>query len=172
MNVRRSRHRTPVLLCTAVMFASGLAAAPGAAAAPAPAKAPATTPEAPCTVRDGYPPGARNTGIGGSPMKYRFANSPYVGARYESCAGTLKLYYGGHTSPRWAYYEVQYTHPTGRDWKTWQVRIGERRVATWDDPERGSWNFKVRACAQSIDDAQGRNCTPWSPQLFVYTGTD
>ncbi|WP_329112733.1 hypothetical protein [Streptomyces sp. NBC_01353] len=49
--------------------------------------------------------------------------------------------------------------------------MGENRVVTWNNPERGSWNFKVRACAQSIDDAQGRNCTPWSPQLFVYTGT-
>ncbi|MCX5380419.1 hypothetical protein [Streptomyces sp. NBC_00091] len=166
MNVH-SRRRTPALFCTALMITAGLAAAPGAAAA----QAAATAPERQCTIRDGYPPAARNTSIGGTPTKYKYTNSPYVGGRYDSCSQTLKLYYGGYASPRWAYYEVSYTYPTGREWDRWQGRMGENRIVTWNSPERGSWNFKVRACAQAIDDAQGRNCTSWSPQLFVYTGS-
>lgn len=166
MNVR-NRRRTPALFCTALMIAAGLAVAPGVAAA----QASATAPGRQCTVRDGYPPTARDTSVGGTPTKYKYTYSPYIGGRYDGCSHTLKLYYGGNSSPRWAYYEVSYAHPTGREWGTWQGRMGENRVATWDNPEIGSWNFKVRACAQSIDEGQGRNCTSWSPQLFVYTGS-
>ncbi|MFK8911387.1 hypothetical protein [Streptomyces sp. YS-3] len=161
------RRRTPALLCTALMMATGLALAPGAAAA----QTSATAPQRQCTVRDGYPPEERNTGVGGTPTKYKHTRSPYIGGRYDRCANTLKLYYGGYSSPQFAYYEVSYAHPTGRDWVSWQVRMGPDRVATWNNPEIGSWNFKVRACAQSIDEGQGRNCTGWSPQLFVYTGS-
>ncbi|MFI1103927.1 hypothetical protein [Streptomyces melanogenes] len=166
MNVR-NRRRTPALFCTALMIAAGLASVPGAAAA----QTPDTAPGRGCTVRDGYPPQARNTSVGGTPTKYKYTYSPYIGGRYDSCAHTLTLYYGGNSSPRWAYYEVSYAHPSGREWSTWQGRMGENRYATWSNPEIGSWNFKVRACAQSIDEGQGRNCTSWSPQLFVYTGS-
>ncbi|MEU1009821.1 hypothetical protein [Streptomyces sp. NPDC005890] len=46
------------------------------------------------------------------------------------------------------------------------MAMGERQVATVRGPARGDWNFKVRACAHSID--EGPSCTGWSPQLFLH----
>lgn len=163
----KSRRRTLATFCTAVLIATGVALTPGAAQAQAPSAAPAGQ----CTYRDGYPPGG-GTNIGAvpnPPNEYQSRNTPYVGARFDGCTNTLKLYYGGYSSPRYSSYEVQYTCPAQLGWRTWQLTIGEHRVYTINGPAHGDWNFKVRACASSIDDSQGaRPCTGWSPQLFLH----
>ncbi|UUU26512.1 hypothetical protein [Streptomyces sp. DSM 40750] len=163
MNVR-NRRRSLATLGTAILLGSCLALAPGVAQA----QSPAAAPQGLCTHRDGYPPDG-GTNMGGTPSRYQWRNTPYVGARFDGCTDTLKLYYGGYSRPGYSYYEVRYTNEARHGWRTWQLPMGERRVSTIEGPAHGSWNFKVRACASSIDDAQGaRPCTGWSPQLFLY----
>lgn len=157
------RRRPLATLCAALMTGTGLALAPGVAAAQPPSSTPASAPAKQCTTRDGFPP-AGGTNIGGVPNRYKYGSTPYVGARFDGCANTLKLYYGGYSSP-WDYYEVRYTYPGQLGWFTWRLTMGERRVSTVNGPAHGDWNFKVRACAYGIDEP---GCTGWSPQLFLH----
>jgi hypothetical protein len=131
------------------------------------ARVPASAPASPCAYRDAYPPGG-GTSLGGTPERFEYADTPYAGARFDGCANTLKLYYGGYSSSRYGYYEVRYTYPSQLGWYSWRLRMGEYRVATVDAPARGDWNFKVRACVGTIDEARPGHCTAWSPQLFLH----
>ncbi|WP_234336233.1 hypothetical protein [Streptomyces sp. NRRL S-1022] len=157
--------RSLTTVAVAALLLVPLASVDGVATAAGQVQGPASAPASPCTLRDAVPPGG-GTGIGGVPQRYRFANTPYAGARFDGCADTLKVYFGGYSSPRYAYYEIRYTYPSQLGWFTWKMTMGEHRVATVGGPARGDWNFKVRACAHSID--EGPSCTGWSPQLFLH----
>ncbi|MEV7812553.1 MULTISPECIES: hypothetical protein [Streptomyces] len=139
----------------------------GGTATAAQARLPASDPASQCAYQDAYPPGG-GTDLGGTPKRFKYADTPYAGARFDECANTLRVYYGGYSSPRYTYYEVRYTYPSRPGWYSWQLRMGEYRVATVDAPARGDWNFKVRACAGAIDEAGPGSCTAWSPQLFLH----
>ncbi|MFJ4523949.1 hypothetical protein ACIP4Y_23850 [Streptomyces sp. NPDC088810] len=156
--------RSFTTVAAAAVLLLSVASVDGVATAAEQAKAPGSVP-AGCAYRDAYPPDG-GTNIGGVPTRYKHTYTPYAGARFDACANTLKVYYGGYSSPRYAYYEISYTYPSGRSWYSWRMAMGERQVATVSGPAHGDWNFKVRACAHSID--EGPSCTGWSPQLFLH----
>lgn len=139
----------------------------GGRATAAQARVSVSAPAGQCASEDAYAPGG-GTDLGGTPKRFKYADTPYAGARFDGCANTLRVYYGGYSSPHYSYYEVRYTYPSRLGWYSWQLRMGEYRVATVDAPARGDWNFKVRACAGAIDEAGPGHCTGWSPQLFLH----
>lgn len=144
--------RAAVALSSGVVLASGLLVAPVAAAAPD------TVPAAKgCYTRDGEPPQKSGTDIGGTPPRYEYSNSPYIGGRYDSCNNQIKLYYGGYTT-NLTHYNVRWQHDN-TDWRISKQSPGERRVWTLDAPGN-DYNFMVQAC-------NGNSCTRWSPQLYV-----
>ncbi|GAA2192194.1 MULTISPECIES: hypothetical protein [Streptomyces] len=153
------------LVAAAAALLVPVASVDGAADAAEQVSVPGSVPATLCTSRDAYPPSGGTT-VGGVPKRYKYTYTPYAGARFDGCTNTLRLYYGGYSSPRYAFYEIRYTYPGRLGWYTWQMPMGERQVATVQRPAHGDWNFKVRACARSID--EGPNCTGWSPQLFLH----
>ncbi|QTD99506.1 hypothetical protein [Streptomyces cyanogenus] len=157
--------RSLTTVAAAAVLLLPVASVDGVATAAGQAKEPGSAPATLCTYRDAFPPGG-GTNIGGVPPRYKYTYTPYAGARFDGCTNTLKVYYGGYSNPRYAYYEISYTYPSRFGWFTWQMGMGERQVATVQGPAHGDWNFKVRACARSID--EGPHCTGWSPQLFLH----
>lgn len=142
--------RTAATLSSAVLLATGVLMAPAVATDTAPvAKG--------CYTRDGFPPQKSGNNIGGTPNRYEYNNSPYIGGRYESCGNVIKLYYGGYTT-NLTHYRVRWQHDND-SWQVSRQSPGERRVWTLDAPGN-DYNFMVQAC-------NGNSCTSWSPQLYV-----
>ncbi|WP_097226723.1 hypothetical protein [Streptomyces sp. OV198] len=154
-------------MTTAAVLLVSVASAGGVGTAVEAQTARAAAPATLCTYRDAFSP-AGGTNTGGTPKRYRYPGSPYAGARFDGCTNTLKVFYGGNSSPRYAYYEIRYTYPSRLGWFSWQMRMGPNRVATLRAPAHGDWNFKVRACARTIDGPGPGTCTAWSPQLFLH----
>jgi hypothetical protein len=156
MSVPKFR-RAATAAASACVVAIGIMTAPEAAAAPD------TAPAQGCYHRDGYPPdGGRN--IGGSPPKYKWDHTPYVGARYASCGRVVTLYYGGYTSNT-THYNVRWSQPGSHGWKQGELRAGARMK--WEMPAGyGDYNFTVQACNRG-GFGQRSNCTNWSPQLYL-----
>ncbi|MCZ0988941.1 hypothetical protein O1M54_30545 [Streptomyces diastatochromogenes] len=160
--------RRPLITVTTAAFLLVSVASTGGTATAAEVRGPASVPAAQCTYRDAFPPGG-GTNTGGIPNRYQYANSPYAGARFDSCADSLQIYYGGFSNPRYAYYEIAYTYPSQLGWYRWVDRGMGRRIWSVRPPiTRGDWNFKVRACANTIDSPGPGTCTAWSPQLFLH----
>ncbi|GHF71156.1 hypothetical protein GCM10010218_60620 [Streptomyces mashuensis] len=164
-----SRGRPLTAACAAALLGAGLICAPGAAAA-----AVGHTPASLCVTRPphtGFPP-AGGTDIGGSPPRYQSGNSPYLGARFDSCPSTVRAYYGGYAGTglfHYTYYVMQYTKPGELGWKTINLTIGEHRLLTFHEASNGDWNFKVKACFDATVQGGGQRafCSPWSPQIYL-----
>ena len=141
------RRRAVTAVSAAVLLATGALVAPATGAQAAPA--------AGCYTRDGFPPkGGTNTG--GTPPRYKFSDSPYVGATYESCENVIKLYFGGYSSAE--HYRITWQADTG-DWQVTRGNPGARKVWTLQAPGY-DYNFRVQAC-------NGSACTRSSPLLYV-----
>ncbi|GGU79980.1 hypothetical protein GCM10010260_10170 [Streptomyces filipinensis] len=153
------RRTVPVVFSCAV--AIGMTTAPNAGAASATAVD--VTKQA-CYETDGYPPdGGRSTGE--DPVRYKWDNTPYIGARYSSCGRVARIYYGGYTTNT-THYNVRWA-PPGGSWRQTELGPGARQVwtisAAW-----GDYNFMVQACNRGGIFQQSR-CTNWSPQLYLNT---
>jgi hypothetical protein len=103
--------------------------------------------------------GAGGRNIGGYPPRYEYDASPYLGAIYDSCAGTMKVYYGGYTS---THYNIR-GYGEQRD-----VPGGLKRVTTWRVSGSGprAYPFTVQACNRGSGGGRS-NCTQWSPVVWL-----
>ncbi|MEU0368960.1 hypothetical protein ABZ070_01630 [Streptomyces sp. NPDC006283] len=171
--------RLPVTAtCTAALLAALLMTPDVGQAHPVP-----SAPTAPCFT-DGFPPRGGGTPTGRSPVRFKWGNSPYLGARYNRCAGTVKVYYGGYPArgglfgniAAYSHYILRYSTPNDFNWHEARLTVGAARVATFD-AFRGDWNFMVKACGgeslgQLFPWGAGRNaaplwCTAWSPLVYL-----
>ncbi|MCB5180193.1 hypothetical protein [Streptomyces antimicrobicus] len=144
-----ARRRAVTALASALVLATGILTGPAAQAAQ-------SAPAAQCRTTNGFPPkGGTNTG--GTPPRYKFSNSPYIGAIYDSCDNVIKLYFGGY-SANLTHYIVRMQWDT-TDWQDIRMAPGPRRMWTVEAPGR-DYNFLVQAC-------NGSACTRFSPQLYV-----
>ncbi|MFF2131495.1 hypothetical protein ACFVW1_40305 [Streptomyces olivochromogenes] len=110
--------------------------------------------------RDAYPPGG-GTNIGGSPNRYKWDGSPYMGARYDSCRGYVDVIYGGY---RATHYNVRWVAPGG-PWEQGELSAAK---GLWSWPARhGDYNLTIQACNRGA--LQRSSCTNWSPQLYLNT---
>ncbi|MET9887756.1 hypothetical protein ABZZ20_32395 [Streptomyces sp. NPDC006430] len=171
-----SRRRPLATTCTVVLIGAGLLWAPAArAAVPSDlATQPEATPASLCVSRpprDGFPPGGGNN-TGGIPPRYQWGNSPYLGARYDSCPSKVRVFYGGYSGTgflHYTHYVMKYTTPGELGWKTTQLTIGQHRVWTFTNASHGDWNFKVKACFNAPREGGGERsvCSDWSPQIYL-----
>ena len=153
-----------------VAVASTLAFAPSATAAPAqPVTASVQQADllhgVTCTVNNGRAYSGR--AIGGSPPRFEYDNSPYLGARYDSCGDSVKLYYGGYTGI--THYNIRWGN-TQRE-----VGPGQARVLTLNASQfgEGDVDFVVQACKRGSGPFSTSSCTRWSPpvRLSVNVGS-
>ena len=99
----RTRAIRPAGITTPRWGAVGLAIA----AAAVMAMAWPTPSQAACGVTDGTSSGAQlGTRVGSNPVRFKFADSPYMGVRFDSCANVLRAYYGGWTGN--THYNLRY----------------------------------------------------------------
>ncbi|MER7947546.1 hypothetical protein ABTY59_09185 [Streptomyces sp. NPDC096079] len=108
---------------------------------------------------DAFPPGG-GINIGGSPNRYKWDNSPYIGARYDRCANRVYVIYGGY---RATHYNVRWVAPGG-PWE--QGEVGPGGQWSWP-PRHGDYNLTIQACNRSTFGSS--KCTAWSPQLYLNT---
>ncbi|MGW7263407.1 hypothetical protein [Streptomyces sp. NPDC054842] len=141
--------RTAVALASCAVAAGGMMAPTGVGDAAARG----------CYV-DAYPPGG-GTNIGGSPNRYQWSNSPYIGARYNRCNGYVYVIYGGY---RATHYNVRWAAPGG----PWEQSELSASKGLWKWPARhGDYNLMIQACNRGT--FSGSKCTAWSPQLYLNT---
>lgn len=148
-----------ILVTCATVFVSTAAAAPAGGVGPVVAASQASPAQASCTVTDGR----SRTGqqVGSNPVRYRYPDSPYLGARFDRCTGKIHLYYGGVRTDFYTHYNIR--------WGTnqYEARMGANRRATFNDPgdpRPGNHGFIVQACRDTpimVPDY----CTRWSPQV-------
>jgi hypothetical protein len=113
-----------------------------------------------CTIRDGRSP--TGTPWGKNPTKYEYPDSPYIGARYNSCTGKVVIYYGGYLDepPGLNFYHLRLTNGE-------QTRVppGEARIWTINAPGWPSMGIFTQACKQQF--GRPSVCTRWSPTVTV-----
>lgn len=141
-----------VLGLAGIMAFGGLIVAPGASAAPCPAGGPAQYVDAVATV---------GQEITGSPKRYEFGDSPYIGARYDKCLQTYKVYYGGYSG---------ITHYNLRPSWGPQVELAAHERGVWTAPKHArNWpqsdlRFTVQACKRG-GFLERSSCSAWSPEV-------
>ena len=132
-----------------------------------------------CDVRDGK--ASRGSTINRRPKRFQFEGSPYVGARFDSCKGNVRVYFGepsrGGDGIR---YRINYgqrresTRPVFSH--TWESKDGEsgRFTRAFPTRELGPANvfafFRVQRC-QSQPLSRSK-CTRWSPTVTVSLGSN
>lgn len=106
------------------------------------------------------PGGGRN--IGGSPTRYKWDHTPYIGARYYSCGRTVDVIYGG---ARATHYNVRWVAPGG-PWEQGELPAGS---SVWSWPARyGDYSLTIQACNRG-GFGQRSSCTNWSPVIYLNT---
>jgi hypothetical protein len=149
----RSTFKSRVLLgLTGLLTVGSLIATPGvASAAPCPAGGPAQYVDARAT---------EGQEIAGSPKKYEFGDSPYIGARYDKCARLLKIYFGGYNGI--THYNIRYDSGN-------QYELAPHERGVWS-PKHGDSlyeigrKFSVQACKRGSG-LSSSSCTRWSPVI-------
>jgi hypothetical protein len=156
----RTRAVGSVLLGLATAAApAGHATASGSARGPRPAA---------CTITDGT---STNGGAtrGANPVKYEFGNSPYVGARFDSCADVIKVYYGGYTAESLTHYNVTRGFGSYSAAHTQsELKAGPAMVWTVTPRDHFYETFTVQGCRRGSF-LRPSSCTRWSPTITVKT---
>lgn len=155
-----------VLVIAATVLAAGVVLAPAAQAGALTqgttvrVSAPSATARASaCITLDGT---ARNAlTYGSNPTRYKYSGSPYLGMRYNSCAGTIRVYYGGFNGV--THYNLKPVYPN-----TTQLEVagGLRRVLTRNETDWGLRGFTVQGCSRG-GLFSSSTCTRWSPTVTI-----
>ncbi|MFF8264176.1 hypothetical protein [Streptomyces virginiae] len=154
--VSRLRTTTTVAAASALL-AAGFIAAPGSGAASATAdtqrsvKSPYTS-----CYKDGDSFG-QGTPVGSGPLKWKYAGTPYAGARYDRCQNKVIFYYGGYRSP--ASYEVKWSDTQVHTLKD-QRMARKLTVTAGHGGNPNNYTLQVRA-------HNGTLWTRWSPMIIL-----
>lgn len=120
-----------------------------------------------CSFEDGNS-STGGTREGSNPVRYAYANSPYLGVRFDSCGDVVRIYYGGYTGN--THYNIRWTNADPRlGPKQIEVGPGAARVYTLTaSPYHGlRVSFNVQACKRSTSLFTSSTCTRWSPTVGV-----
>jgi hypothetical protein len=154
MNKTAWKYRLPAT-CAAVLTAGSITL-PSAAATP-------QLPSRHCPVAAVSYDGSR---IQGNPPRYRYSNSPYLGAVSDQCSKTVTLYYGNYTSN---VYNIRWSDSSGN---AKQIEVPNRggprqKTMSWSRfSEESKYYFTVQACNKG-GLFTSSSCTAWSPTLGV-----
>jgi hypothetical protein len=138
----------------------GLAATSANAATPANPTLPAN-----CVQHDGTSPTGKF--LGGSPPRWVYGVTPYIGVHWDSCESVFKVHYGGYTGI--THYNIAWTAPWFKTPEQREVGPGTAQVFTLFDGVPGfnaPVTFRVQACKRG-GTFQRSSCTPWSPAVTV-----
>ncbi|KPI20620.1 hypothetical protein OV450_0086 [Actinobacteria bacterium OV450] len=165
--------RNAITAVTSAVLISGIVVAPDASAASpgtvknttakvlANASGQPTDLQKGCFFRDGTTTGG-GMNTGGTPPRFAYGNSPYLGAQFDSCGDVVRIYYGGYNA---THYNIRYVSPTSGRWVQQELGGGSRQVWTIT-AQAGDYNFVIQACNRG--GALSRSsCTRWSPQIYL-----
>jgi hypothetical protein len=133
------------------------------------AQQPGAVPAAACFTRDGSARDGRR--VGANPIRFDYPDSPYVGARYDSCQGVVRIHFGGYVSGV-THYNVRVN---GGQVET---RAGEALLITRQVGPGGPVSIDAQACTRGriITPVPGfppirerSSCTRFSPLVTVQT---
>jgi len=147
MSARRWHGRI-LLGLSAIMVAGSVAMAPAASAEACGVGG--------ADITDGVADSGR--AVPGTPLRYEYENSPYVGVRRDDCAGTIKIYYGGYSGI--THYNVRIgaaqreLAPRARGVVTESIRPGDHPSITVQACKRGGL-------------FESSSCTRWSPTIII-----
>jgi len=116
-----------------------------------------------CVVRDGV--GTTGREIEGNPRRYKYDDSPYLGARFDSCGDSIKIYFGGSTGM--THYNLR--HGTGHQQELSPRKAGVLTIASPSGYQGRNYSFAVQACNRG-GTFQPSSCTRWSPSVVVRLG--
>ncbi|WP_327582468.1 hypothetical protein OHA25_41990 [Nonomuraea sp. NBC_00507] len=112
-----------------------------------------------CDIRDGTSRTGYRTGS--NPTRYEYNDTPYLGARYNSCTNNVTLYYGGYGDAPGYYYNLRTGAGAQRE-----VKAGVARKFTFAAPAGSYVDVMVQLCRRGIP-GQKSSCTRWSPVVRV-----
>ena len=154
-----------VLVIAATVLTAGVVLAPAAQAGALPqvttvrvSAPPATAKASACITLDGTARNALTYGI--NPTRYKYSGSPYLGLRYNSCAGTMRVYFGGFNA---THYNIKPVYPNTTQF---EVLGGLRRSITRNETDWGLKGFTVQACNRG-GLFSSSSCTRWSPTVTI-----
>jgi hypothetical protein len=99
--------------------------------------------------------------FGSAPLRWKYRDSPYAGARYNRCANKVTFYYGGY--PELHHYDVKWTlSPKGTTTTDNDYAAGSRKTTLNATHTSGytTYTVQVRACSATA-------CTRWSPIVYL-----
>ncbi|WP_188187758.1 hypothetical protein [Nonomuraea sp. SYSU D8015] len=149
--------RLAVAVMASTLMGAGLLSA-SATSAGAVTTAQASTAD-PCVIRDGT--SSKGYRVGSNPTRYTYDDTPYLGARYNSCTNKVTLYYGGYSAAPGYYYNLR----TGAG-AQWEVQPGSARKYTMRAPGGTYMTAMVQLCRRG-ELLHRSTCTRWSPQVRV-----
>lgn len=164
MSVLKS-HRVMITTLVGLGAASSMLLANAMAADPAQSKAltgrSVSAPQAhsSCVIREG----TARTGVptGSNPTRYRYSDSPYVGARYNSCTNKIVVYYGGYAPYPSSPTSHHFYHLRLTNGDQAEVPQGLARTWTFIAPAGPSTGISAQQCVKVTLIPAG--CTRWSP---------
>lgn len=117
-----------------------------------------------CLIRDGDSRSGRR--VGSNPVRYEYANSPYVGVRYDSCGDVLKIYHGGFRGI--THYNIRYYTAAPNSTKQVESGPGTARVYTLSASPFNGYRFSVavQGCKRG-GTFESSSCTRFSPTVGV-----
>jgi hypothetical protein len=133
------------------------------------AQQPGAMPAAGCFTRDGTAPDGRR--VGANPIRFDYPDSPYAGARYDSCKGVVRIHFGGYVSG--------VTHYNMRvNGQQRETRAGESLLIDQRVNPGAPVSVNVQACTRGSvvdmpwplpDVTRPSSCTRFSPLVTVQT---
>jgi hypothetical protein len=144
----RTWHGGILLGITSVLVAGSVVLAPAASASACPVGG--------AEITDGVADSGR--AVPGTPLRYEYEDSPYIGVRRDDCAGTFKIYYGGYTG---------ITHYNVRIGAVQRELAPRARGVVVEPVGRGDHpSVTVQACKRG-GLFESSSCTRWSPTITV-----
>lgn len=107
---------------------------------------------------------------GSNPVKYEYANSPYLGVQYDCPGDVVRLYYGGYTNG--SHYNLRYCCVVGKP-RQIEVSPGLRRVYTLNaslfhtDTGGSRVTVNVQICNRGTGLFSTSTCSRFSPTVGV-----
>jgi hypothetical protein len=106
--------------------------------------------------------------VGSNPFRWEYANSPYIGARFDQCADVIYIYYGGYTGI--THYNIRLADQGfNRVYLIRQFEVGSgsaRRYTLSANTVSAAWLLiTVQACRRGTGPFSSSDCTRWSPTI-------
>lgn len=169
----RSR-RPAVVSLAAGALACGLLLSPEASASGSSSPTARLAQAAPCEYVNGEATAGQRIGGNPNPPRWKYGNSPSLGAKFDRCGDVVRFYVGGYSKA--SYYKVSWSvncpaRSFVKNYKTpgrTVVSTITRSAAHCSSMPGDSYNtYEVRVAACNHKPPAADTCTRWSPKVLL-----